>query len=115
VGVRRSEKSLRLALETLRSLAMRERDLKADDLHGLLRVQESKNIRLNAELMATASLERKETRTGSSHFRLDYPKPDEQNWRKFVIIERVDGRPHVRTLPTNRPLADAFARTQHAH
>ncbi|HET9663564.1 MAG TPA: hypothetical protein VFP00_04985, partial [Burkholderiales bacterium] len=110
-GVRRTDRGLRLALDTLKALARREPTLKADDLHGLMRVHEARNIRLNAEMMATASLARKETRTGSSHCRLDYPHTDDQNWRKFVIVERGADGPSVRTLPTDRPLADAFART----
>ena len=111
VGVRRNDKGLRLALDTLRALAQREATLRADDLHGVMRVHEAKNIRLNAEMMASASLARKETRTGSSHFRLDYPQPDEKNWRKFVIVERGADGPRTRTLSTDRPLADAFARS----
>lgn len=110
VGVRRTDKGLRLALEALKSLAQREPTLRADDLHGLMRVHEARNIRLNAELMATASLARKETRTGSSHCRLDYPQTDDRNWRKFVIVSRGTDGPAVRTLSTDRPLADAFAR-----
>ena len=110
VGVRRSEKGLKLALATLQALAQREAHLKADDLHGVMRIHESRNIRLNAEIMATASLARKETRTGSSHLRLDYPQTDDQNWRKFVIVERGKDGPAVRTLSTDRPLADAFTR-----
>jgi len=110
VGVRRTDKGLRQALDTLMALAKREPELKADDLHGLMRVEEARNIRLNAELMATASLARTETRTGSSHHRLDHPQPDEQNWRKFVLVERGANGPQVRTLDTSRPIADAFAR-----
>ena len=110
VGVRRSDKGLKLALDTLQALARREPQLKADDLHGVMRVQESKNIRLNAQIMATASLARTETRTGSAHWRLDYPEPDEVNWRKFVIVERGVNATTVRTLSTDQPLADAFAR-----
>jgi adenylylsulfate reductase subunit A len=110
VGVRRNEKGLRLALEALKALARHEPTLRAHDLHGLMRVHEAKNIRLNAELMATASLARNETRTGSSHCRLDYPQTDDVNWRKFVIVSRSENGPAVRTLPTERPLADAFAR-----
>src|SRR5690606_11339418 len=93
------------------ALGKREPHLKADDLHGLMRVHEAKNIRLNAELMASASLVREETRTGSSHWRLDHPQPDEKNWRKFVVVDRGDEGPRVRTLSTERPLADAFARS----
>jgi adenylylsulfate reductase subunit A len=111
VGVRRNEAGLKLALETLAALAKREPRLRADDLHGLMRVHEAKNIRMNAEIMATASLARKETRTGSAHWRLDHPEPDEVSWRKFVIVERGAAGPVVRTLSTERPLSDAFARS----
>jgi adenylylsulfate reductase, subunit A len=111
VGVRRNHNGLRLALETLRSLARREPQLKADDLHGLMRVHESCNIRMNAEVMAAASLARTETRTGSAHWRVDYPQPDEANWRKFVLVERGDGAPAVTTLSTDQPLSAAFARS----
>jgi succinate dehydrogenase/fumarate reductase flavoprotein subunit len=65
---------------------------------------------LNAEIMATASLVRTETRTGSAHWRIDHPQPDEKNWRKFVVVERGTDGPVTRTLPTDRPLADAFTR-----
>jgi adenylylsulfate reductase subunit A len=110
VGVRRSDKGLRLALQTLHALAKQEPQLRADDLHGLMRVNESVNIRLNAEIMASASLVRKETRTGSAHWRLDYPRTDDEHWRKFVIVERGKDGPSVHTLSTDRPLSDAFAR-----
>ncbi len=111
VGVRRNDKGLRLALNTLQALTQREPDLKADDLHGLMRVHESCNIRMNAELMAAASLARTETRTGSAHWRVDYPRTDDADWRKFVIVARGDAGPAVRTLATDRPLAAAFARS----
>jgi succinate dehydrogenase/fumarate reductase flavoprotein subunit len=110
VGVRRTDKGLRLALETLCALAKREPQLAAGDLHGLMRVHEAKNIRQNAEIMAAASLARTETRTGSAHWRIDHPEPDEKNWRKFVLVERGADGPAVRTLSTDRPLSDAFAR-----
>ena len=117
VGVRRTDRTLRLALQTLYGLAKDEPVLKADDLHGLMRVHEAKSIRMNAEIMATAALARQETRTRSSHRRLDHPATDEQNWRRFVIVERGGNGPVTRTLSTDRPLAAAFARSsaaQHA-
>jgi succinate dehydrogenase/fumarate reductase flavoprotein subunit len=110
VGVRRTENGLKLALRTLQALAKQEPQLKADDLHGLMRVNESINIRLNAEIMASASLVRHETRTGSAHWRIDYPRVDDEHWRKFVIVERGRDGPAVRTLSTDRPLSDAFSR-----
>jgi len=114
VGVRRNDKGLRLALQTLHALAKREPELKADDLHGLMRVHEARNIRLNAELMATASLARTETRTGSAHWRIDHPQPDEQHWRKFVLVSRDADGPQVETLTTDHAIADAFARNKTA-
>lgn len=65
---------------------------------------------MNAEIMATASLARRETRTGSAHWRLDYPETDDKNWRKFVVVERGQEGPVTRTLPTDRALSEAFAR-----
>ena len=110
VGVRRTEQGLRLALGALRALAKREPDLKADNMHALMRVHESQNIRLNAEIMATTSLIRKESRTGSAHWRLDYPETDDQNWRKFILVERGNEGPKVRTVSADRPISDAFER-----
>jgi succinate dehydrogenase/fumarate reductase flavoprotein subunit len=111
VGVRRTGKGLRMALDTLRALAKQEPRLRADDLHGVMRVQESVNVRLNAEIMATASLAREETRTGSAHWRLDFPKTDDKNWRKFVIVERGADGPVVRTQSVDQPLSAAFERS----
>jgi adenylylsulfate reductase subunit A len=111
VGVRRNEAGLKLALRSLDALARREPTLMAADLHGLMRVHEAKNIRMNAGIMATASLARTETRTGSSHRRLDFPQTDEANWRRFVVVQRGEQGPAVRTLSTEQPLAAAFARS----
>ena len=111
-GVRRTGKGLRLALDTLQALAKKEDTVKTDNLHGVMRLQEARNIRLNAEIMTTAALARTETRTRSAHRRLDYPETDEANWRKFVIVEQGgDGNPTVRTLDATKPLSAAFART----
>ena len=110
VGVRRNEKGLKLALDTLLALAKREPDLKADDLHGLMRVHESTSIRLNAELMAASALERKETRTGSAHRRLDYPDTLDPDWRRFVLVERGADGPAVSTLSSEQPLSAGFTR-----
>ena len=110
IGVRRNEPGLRHALQTLHALAKREPDLKADDLHGLMRVHESTSIRLNAELMATAALARDESRTGSSHFRMDYPSSDDTNWKKFVIVQKGIEGAETTSLSASEPLAAAFSR-----
>ena len=110
IGVRRNERGLKLALDTLRALARRDPDLRADDLHGLMRVHEATSIRLSAELMATAALARTETRTGSSHRRVDYPETDDVHWRKFVLVHKGAAGPDVVTLEASEPLAAAFSR-----
>jgi succinate dehydrogenase/fumarate reductase flavoprotein subunit len=110
VGVRRNDKGLKLALRSLAALAAKEPTLKADDLHGLMRVHESKSIRMSAEIMARASLARHETRTRSSHRRLDFPESDDAHWRKFVLVKRGEDGPDVDTLSCDEPLAAAFAR-----
>jgi succinate dehydrogenase/fumarate reductase flavoprotein subunit len=116
VGVRRTEKGLRLALETLAALAKREDELSADDLHGIMRIQESRSIRMNAEIMATAATARRETRTRSAHRRIDYPEADNENWRKFAVVEQgADGRPQVRALDASQPLAASFVRNSQGH
>ncbi len=124
VGVRRSARGLKLALQTLAGLAAREPELIANDLHGLMRVRESRSIRLCTEIMATAALAREETRTRSSHRRMDFPESDDANWRRFVVVEKgLEGAPGVRTLDSGQPLSSTFARksqsitgstTQHA-
>ena len=110
MGVRRNDKGLRFAMGRLRELAGRENHLKADDLHELMRVHESTSIRLNAELMAAAALARTESRTGSSHRRLDFPRSDDTDWNRFVTVEKGADAPRVNTLPANVPLSAGFAR-----
>jgi adenylylsulfate reductase subunit A len=110
VGVRRNQKGLQLAIDTLRGLALREPQVKVDNLHGLARFEESRNIRQSVEIMATAALERTETRTRSSHRRLDYPEPDDKNWQKMIVVEKGEDGPVVSTVNSGRPLSDRFAR-----
>lgn len=113
VGVRRTATGLKRALDALGALAAREPELTADDLHGVMRVQESRSIRLNAEIMASAALARAETRTRSAHRRLDYPETDDENWRRFAVVERgTGGEPTVSALNAELPLAAGFARNR---
>ncbi len=111
-GVRRTEKGLRLALDTLHALGREEANLGAAHHHDLMRVHEARNIRLNAELLAEAALERKESRTGSAHRRMDFPGTDDEHWRSFVLVDRTDDGPGVRTLPARDPLSAAFPRSR---
>lgn len=48
-----------------------------------------------AELTIQASLLREESR--GPFFRADFPTQDNDNWLKYIIASKVDGRFHVRT------------------
>ncbi|MCL4459708.1 MAG: FAD-binding protein [Chloroflexi bacterium] len=43
-----------------------------------------------AQLSATASLAREESRWGLYHHRADFPETDDANWRKHVVLQRGD-------------------------
>ncbi len=111
VGVRRSADGLNYALDKLNALERQEPELAAENLHGMMRVQESRSIRMNAEIMATAAKAREETRTGSSHRRIDFPETDNEHWSKYIVVDKgADGEPAVRAVDANLPLSSSFPR-----
>ncbi|NDY74161.1 succinate dehydrogenase/fumarate reductase flavoprotein subunit [Desulfobacter hydrogenophilus] len=64
--------------------------LRAADLHELRLAFETANMIISAEMKLKASLMRKESRC--SHFRLDYPEMDTQNWNAWInIYKNSDG------------------------
>ena len=90
IGYQRTEDKLHTAIEQLRGLAAEESVLCARDYHELMRAHEARNIREVAEMVATAALERRESRRSYSHFRADYPKQDDLNWRKMIVLKKND-------------------------
>jgi len=111
---------MELALEKIEHF--RNVDLKllgARDPHELGRAMEVHSIVDCAEMMAKASLFRKESRWGFYHYFLDYPKRDDANWLKRVVLRRgEDGEMqlYTRELPpyiiTRNP-ADNEEETNH--
>lgn len=64
--------------------------LRAADMHELRLAHETRNMIISAEMKLKASILRKESRC--SHYRLDYPELDEQNWRAWInIYKGADG------------------------
>ena len=88
IGYQRTESKLRKAIEDLRSLKSDEQGICARDYHDLMRAHEARNIREVAEMVATAALERRESRGSYSHFRVDFPNRDDANWRKMIVLKR---------------------------
>ena len=90
IGYQRTESKLRKAIEDLRSLKSEEQCIRARDYHELMRAHEARNIREVAEMVATAALERRESRGSYSHFRIDFPNRDDANWRKMIVLKKQD-------------------------
>jgi len=72
-------------------------------IHDLFKVLEVENIILCASLSATASLERKESRWGFWHYRADFPKKDDENWRKHIMLKKGAYPEEIRV--SHRPIA----------
>lgn len=93
VNIRKVKPKLERAIELLHDV----RDkvvpvLSARDPHEVMHVLEVQDIIDLSELHAQASLLRTESRMVPSHYRVDYPQPDDENWGSVVITEqRVDG------------------------
>ena len=60
--------------------------LRAADLHELRLAFETSNMIVSAEMKLRASLMRTESRC--SHYRLDYPEVDDENWRAWINISK---------------------------
>lgn len=93
VHVRKVEPKLKRGLELLKVLKERfVPTLKASNPHQLMRAIEVQNIIEVAELHATASLIRTETRMPPNHYRMDYPERDDVNWRRNIILKNLGGK-----------------------
>ena len=72
--------------------------LRAANLHELRLAHETRNMILSAEMKLRASLMRTESRC--SHYRLDYPDVDDENWRAWINISRgADGAMQLEKQP----------------
>jgi succinate dehydrogenase/fumarate reductase flavoprotein subunit len=72
--------------------------LRAADLHELRLVFETSNMILSAEMKLKASIMRKESRC--SHYRLDYPEMDTENWNAWInIFKGSDGSMNFEKQP----------------
>ena len=95
--VRRHKDRMEKALETVAELQAMLPALTAKDGHGLSKCIEAQGMVLNAELMHRAALMRTESR--GSFYREDYPKRDDKNWLKWIIVKNVNGKMTLSTEP----------------
>ncbi len=74
--------------------------LRASNMHELRLAHETKNMIISAEMKLKASLMRKESRC--SHYRLDYPDMDTENWNAWInIFKDEEGTMQFEKQPFN--------------
>lgn len=87
-GPVKTETSLNAALSKLDRLDAARQDLKAANLHELMRVHEAMNIQQVAKITAAAALVRKETRFPPYHYRADYTETDDKNYCGLIVVKK---------------------------
>jgi succinate dehydrogenase/fumarate reductase flavoprotein subunit len=95
----KKESLLRAALAYIEELRDHHMPLlRASDLHELRLAHETANMIVSAEMKLKASLMRTESRC--SHYRLDYPDMDDENWRAWInIYKGQDGNMQFEKQP----------------
>jgi succinate dehydrogenase/fumarate reductase flavoprotein subunit len=82
-----------------------DEDVAVRNGHELTKSFEVENIVSCATFSARAALERKESRSGYPHQRIDYPEQDDKNWLCHVDLRMGrDGGMNARKRPLNRNL-----------
>jgi succinate dehydrogenase/fumarate reductase flavoprotein subunit len=82
----KSETRLKNALKYVEKLRRDESNLHAGDPHTAMKAFEACAILDCVEMTTLASLERRESRWGLMHQRVDYPKRDDANWLGYVAV-----------------------------
>jgi succinate dehydrogenase/fumarate reductase flavoprotein subunit len=88
--------------------------LRADDPHHLRMLVEASNMAVCGELFLRAALKRTESR--GSHLREDYPKIDNMDWLKWIILREDTGRIVISTegIPVDSyPIKPVSKRSTH--
>ncbi len=102
VGIYRSEKGMKDAIQKVCDLKERYKQVKVTDTGRifnteLLNAWELGNMLDVAEVVAECALNRQESRGG--HSREDFPKRDDQNWLKHSLAWKKDGKVQIGYKP----------------
>ena len=102
VGIYRSEKGMKTAIEKVHELQDRYKHIKVADTGRifnteLLNAWELGNMLEIADVIAECALNRHESRGG--HSREDFPKRDDQNWLKHTLVWRKNGKVEIGYKP----------------
>ncbi|HDZ91216.1 MAG TPA: FAD-binding protein [Deltaproteobacteria bacterium] len=88
VGPMRTAHTLKTGMEKLEGIERHLDDMKADDLHELMRTYETRSILSVGKVMATTALFRTESRNKPYHHRLDFPDTDNTHWCGLVVVQK---------------------------
>ena len=102
VGIYRNEKGMQEALEKVKSLQARFKDVCVTDTGRifnteLLNAWELGNMLEVSEVVAECALNRKESRGG--HSREDYPERDDKDWLKHTLVWKENGKVRIDYKP----------------
>jgi len=97
-GIIRNKRSLETALEIV--LNPKNRSAAVKTCKDLIRFLEFENMRLIGEMICRSALERAESR--GSHFRDDYPRENEDNWRVNIQIRQSRSDLALEHIPVAR-------------
>ncbi len=98
----RSGPRLQAALGTVLELKEeRVPALRARDYHDLVKANEAKNLVLIAEALLRSALYRQESR--GWHYREDFPRIDNRDWLKHVLVRLEDGNMRLFTEDISTP------------
>ncbi|MBI4321089.1 MAG: FAD-binding protein, partial [Chloroflexi bacterium] len=90
VAIMRNEGGLRAGGQSMRALGEYADQIRATNYHELMRANEAINVHLCSELICLFSLDRKESRFGSSFYRSDYPASD-PTLEGMIFMRREQG------------------------
>lgn len=93
----RNEEGLKFALERLKQIEEKIPFMFADNSDQLGEAIEANFMLLLSKLVVNSALVREESR--GSHFRVDYPQYDDENWTKNIVITNGNGIARVRYEP----------------
>ena len=102
LGVFREESGMKQALNTVRSLKERYNSVPIEDKGRTFNTDLVFALELGfmldcAETIVVSALERKDSR--GAHTRRDYPKRDDENWLKHIVVTATDEGPQLSHLP----------------
>jgi len=98
LSISRSEEGLKAGLQELNKLQEIFEQIRADNGHDLMRINELSDLLLISKGIAVGALARTETRFGLSHYRRDFPETQD-DWNKSTHLTYRDGEFRISYVP----------------